>query len=140
MVVCADYGSRSSIQLSNLIDELFHVFDISVWCIFRINLRRVQNNNLNSIRSQCLQRSGKAAGLVGRLAAVGKAALLIKDFCNDIYLRFLYNGIIIKHQKTEPTYTKTSLFLCEKRRFFMARREKGVVPIIYFEKERGKSF
>lgn len=55
-------------------------------------------------------------------------------------LRFLYNGIIIKHQKTEPTYTKTSLFLCEKRRFFMARREKGVVPIIYFEKERGKSF
>ena len=57
-----------------------------------------------------------------------------------ICLRFLYNGIIIKHQKTEPTYTKTSLFLCEKRRFFMARREKGVVPIIYFEKERGKSF
>lgn len=56
------------------------------------------------------------------------------------YVRFLYNGIIIKHQKTEPTYTKTSLFLCEKRRFFMARREKGVVPIIYFEKERGKSF
>lgn len=32
-------------------------------------------------------------------------------------IRFLYNGIIIKHQKTEPTYTKTSLFLCEKRRF-----------------------
>lgn len=57
-----------------------------------------------------------------------------------IQFRFLYNGIIIKHQKTEPTYTKTSLFLCEKRRFFMARREKGVVPIIYFEKERGKSF
>ena len=61
-----------------------------------------------------------------------------QDFYNR--LRFLYNGIIIKHQKTEPTYTKTSLFLCEKRRFFMARREKGVVPIIYFEKERGKSF
>lgn len=32
-------------------------------------------------------------------------------------LRFLYKGIIIKHNKTEPTYTKTSLFLCEKRRF-----------------------
>ena len=58
----------------------------------------------------------------------------------SLWIRFLYNGIIIKHQKTEPTYTKTSLFLCEKRRFFMARREKGVVPIIYFEKERGKSF
>ena len=40
-------------------------------------------------------------------------------------LRFLYKGIIIKHNKTEPTYTKTSLFLCEKRRFFMARTKKG---------------
>ena len=64
---------------------------------------------------------------------------LWENFFYDSF-RFLYNGIIIKHQKTEPTYTKTSLFLCEKRRFFMARREKGVVPIIYFEKERGKSF
>ena len=48
--------------------------------------------------------------------------------CQDI--RFLYKGIIIKHNKTEPTYTKTSLFLCEKRRFFMARTEKGVVATI----------
>lgn len=46
------------------------------------------------------------------------------------YVRFLYKGIIIKHNKTEPTYTKTSLFLCEKRRFFMARTEKGVVTTI----------
>ena len=51
---------------------------------------------------------------------------------NDIkkLIRFLYKGIIIKHNKTEPTYTKTSLFLCEKRRFFMARTEKGVVTTI----------
>ena len=48
----------------------------------------------------------------------------------DEQLRFLYKGIIIKHNKTEPTYTKTSLFLCEKRRFFMARTEKGVVATI----------
>lgn len=48
----------------------------------------------------------------------------------DGYFRFLYKGIIIKHNKTEPTYTKTSLFLCEKRRFFMARTEKGVVATI----------
>ncbi len=47
-----------------------------------------------------------------------------------VNLRFLYKGIIIKHNKTEPTYTKTSLFLCEKRRFFMARTEKGVVTTI----------
>ena len=46
------------------------------------------------------------------------------------FIRFLYKGIIIKHNKTEPTYTKTSLFLCEKRRFFMARTEKGVVTTI----------
>ena len=42
-----------------------------------------------------------------------------------VAFRFLYKGIIIKHNKTEPTYTKTSLFLCEKRRFFMGRTEKG---------------
>lgn len=47
-----------------------------------------------------------------------------------VSFRFLYKGIIIKHNKTEPTYTKTSLFLCEKRRFFMARTEKGVVTTI----------
>ena len=55
------------------------------------------------------------------------------DFIPDQYhvsFRFLYKGIIIKHNKTEPTYTKTSLFLCEKRRFFMARTEKGVVTTI----------
>ena len=52
-----------------------------------------------------------------------------KDVIEDL-LRFLYKGIIIKHNKTEPTYTKTSLFLCEKRRFFMARTEKGVVATI----------
>ena len=49
---------------------------------------------------------------------------------SNIEIRFLYKGIIIKHNKTEPTYTKTSLFLCEKRRFFMARTEKGVVATI----------
>lgn len=51
-------------------------------------------------------------------------------YINEKRVRFLYKGIIIKHNKTEPTYTKTSLFLCEKRRFFMARTEKGVVATI----------
>lgn len=40
---------------------------------------------------------------------------ILNRFCDKF--RFLYKGIIIKHNKTEPTYTKTSLFLCEKRRF-----------------------
>lgn len=57
-----------------------------------------------------------------------KLAIKNKLFKNNV--RFLYKGIIIKHNKTEPTYTKTSLFLCEKRRFFMARTEKGVVATI----------
>ena len=52
------------------------------------------------------------------------------DYDYQKMVRFLYKGIIIKHNKTEPTYTKTSLFLCEKRRFFMARTEKGVVTTI----------
>lgn len=54
----------------------------------------------------------------------------VADLLAMLDLRFLYKGIIIKHNKTEPTYTKTSLFLCEKRRFFMARTEKGVVTTI----------
>jgi len=57
-------------------------------------------------------------------------ALVILSRLASIHIRFLYKGIIIKHNKTEPTYTKTSLFLCEKRRFFMARTEKGVVTTI----------
>lgn len=32
--------------------------------------------------------------------------------------RFLYKGIIINHNKTEPAYTKTSLFSRKRRRFF----------------------
>ena len=81
---------RSSIQLSDPIDELFHVLDIGVWRILRVNFRRIQNNNLNSIRPQRLQCSRQAVGLVGRLAEVGKAALLIKDLCNDVYLFFAH--------------------------------------------------
>ena len=60
------------------------ILDIDVWGIFRVNLGRIQNNNLHPIRSQSLQRSGKAACLVGRLAEVGKAALLIKAFFNNV--------------------------------------------------------
>ena len=64
-----------------------------------------------------------------QMTAMVQAAWREIDF-DDGKLRFLYKGIIIKHNKPEPTYTKTSLFLCEKRRFFMARTEKGVVATI----------
>ena len=59
-----------------------------------------------------------------------KQGVFYNEYVAGGYIRFLYKGIIIKHNKTEPTYTKTSLFLCEKRRFFMARTEKGVVATI----------
>ena len=71
----------------------------------------------------------------GRMRAISEQAVPIRkesintDDAVELF-RFLYKGIIIKHNKTEPTYTKTSLFLCEKRRFFMARTEKGVVATI----------
>ena len=67
--------------------------------------------------------------LMDTVSFVFQDAFMLDD---TIYqnIRFLYKGIIIKHNKTEPTYTKTSLFLCEKRRFFMARTEKGVVTTI----------
>lgn len=72
-----------------------------------------------------LDDAGKAAVTNFGVLAEAQQILGIQDA-----LRFLYKGIIIKHNKTEPTYTKTSLFLCEKRRFFMARTEKGVVTTI----------
>ena len=70
--------------------------------------------------------------IVCGLNGAGKSTLgkALAEKLNYQFIRFLYKGIIIKHNKTEPTYTKTSLFLCEKRRFFMARTEKGVVTTI----------
>jgi restriction system protein len=66
-----------------------------------------------------------------RARIISIPSAIMKQFDDALdSIRFLYKGIIIKHNKTEPTYTKTSLFLCEKRRFFMARTEKGVVTTI----------
>lgn len=69
-----------------------------------------------------------------------ESAAVCDTLCTYKTIKFLYKGIIIKHNKTEPTYTKTSLFLYEKRRFFMAGIEKGVVLITYLEKEGGNIF
>ena len=84
IVVCVPCGSRDSVHLCDLIDELFQILNIGIGRILRIYLRGIQNNDLHPVCSQCLQRSGKAAGLVGRLAEVGKAALLIKAFFNNV--------------------------------------------------------
>lgn len=102
---------------------------------------KVELNILNSlIGSKNIKEDFKA--LIKKYPETLKCIpLLLAVRANEIYcqdenggymyqFRFLYKGIIIKHNKTEPTYTKTSLFLCEKRRFFMARTEKGVVTTI----------
>ena len=75
-----------SVHLCDLIDEFFQVLNVGIGCVLRMNLRRVQNNNLNSIRSQHLQCARYTTRLIKCLASVSNAALLIKDFCNDIYL------------------------------------------------------
>ena len=133
---CDAYVQERDNLTDGLIDAKCNLLFLKM-CIERDEIYR--NNNL---------KKKNGIGLIVKkiyITVAWQLALQIKAFTDDndkdcLTVRFLYNGIIIKHQKTEPTYTKTSLFLCEKRRFFMARREKGVVPIIYFEKERGKSF
>ena len=69
-----------SVHLCDLIDEFFQVLNVGIGCVLRINLRRVQNNNLNSIRSQRLQCARYTTRLIKCLASVSNAALLIKDF------------------------------------------------------------
>lgn len=83
-----------------------------------------------TIASSILQKSPSQWGETPVAFYVFLIIVLWKTLGFSILIRFLYKGIIIKHNKTEPTYTKTSLFLCEKRRFFMARTEKGVVTTI----------
>lgn len=44
--------SECPIQLKDLIDKFFQIFDVGIGRIFRIDLGRIQNDDLNSIRSQ----------------------------------------------------------------------------------------
>lgn len=88
-----------------------------------------RGNRANEIKSGGLKIKDKFSPRVS-VSRIPVATELKPEDSYDVIFRFLYKGIIIKHNKTEPTYTKTSLFLCEKRRFFMARTEKGVVTTI----------
>lgn len=111
--------------------------------------------NLDSIyRKQNLNRTnGLLVGpLSSKIIAEGMMARIDKELCNaglnysryvddyEIYIRFLYNGIIIKHQKTEPTYTKTSLFLCEKRRFLWLGERKEWCRLYILKRKGGNLF
>lgn len=97
-----------------------------VYAVFTDEMRRL----LRSVQGKRLLRYEWAEEPYSRHEAYGNLRLDLEDGAIEIEnlqkpVRFLYKGIIIKHNKTEPTYTKTSLFLCEKRRFFMGRTEKG---------------
>lgn len=94
------------------------------------HMESIQSELSNSRQFYLVYRfRNQSKDLVGTIVSRLEKCMSEYDFvCKR--LRFLYKGIIIKHNKTEPTYTKTSLFLCEKRRFFMARTEKGVVATI----------
>lgn len=80
------------VQLRNHINKGFQVRNIGIGRIFGINLRAVQDHDLNVLRSQCLQRSGDAARLVERLAQIGNAALLIENLGNDINFSIQHCG------------------------------------------------
>lgn len=89
------------------------------------------DSNTGNVWCLAYQRNVSAPGIpMDQLTEEQRLYVYATTFLSFLSIRFLYKGIIIKHNKTEPTYTKTSLFLCEKRRFFMARTEKGVVATI----------
>lgn len=94
------------------------------------NFRKLFGCHIDISKETTLFVGANNSGKTSAMDALAKFLANRSFVFNDITIRFLYKGIIIKHNKTEPTYTKTSLFLCEKRRFFMARTEKGVVATI----------
>ena len=99
IVVWAGHTSRSSIQLSDPIDKLLHVFNVGVWGILRVNFRRIQNNDLNPIRSECFQGSRQASHLIRSLTEVGNTPLLIKYLCDDRYLSITYQKLFSASKK-----------------------------------------
>ena len=99
IVVCAGHTSRSSIQLSDPIDKLLHVFNVGVWGILRVNFRRIQNNDLNPIRSECFQGSRQASHLIRSLTEVGNTPLLIKYLCDDRYLSITHQKLFSASKK-----------------------------------------
>lgn len=115
----------------NLLLGIYHPFHLCFHVIVLHMSVSIQGDANVRVSHQILQ----SFGIHTAFGHVGTKRMSANMRCDvgqlfPIELRFLYKGIIIKHNKTEPTYTKTSLFLCEKRRFFMARTEKGVVTTI----------
>ena len=85
IVVWTDQRLWCTVQQRDLVDELLHVLNVGIWCIFGIDFRWVQNDDLYPVRSQRLQRTGQAASLIWRFAEIGNAPLLVEHFCNNVY-------------------------------------------------------
>lgn len=119
LVFIPEIQGKNIILLAILIWAILHLiyFLLVLFAIFKFNVQNMDKE---------IDEENKWKNEI-----VKKIAIIQSDMQEIVKeIRFLYKGIIIKHNKTEPTYTKTSLFLCEKRRFFMARTEKGVVATI----------
>ena len=116
------FSSQLSIQkYKPAADRMFAALDL-----FNIKYKLLNNTKDIWLRDfmPVKTKSGKYVSFRYEPSYLDGSPELRTDFRRDIVpnfdfkkLRFLYKGIIIKHNKTEPTYTKTSLFLCEKRRF-----------------------
>ena len=85
IVVWTAQRSWCTVQQSDPVDKLFHVLNVGIRCVFGIDFRRIQNDDLYPLCPQSIQRTGKAASLIWRFAEIGNASLLIKYFRNNIY-------------------------------------------------------
>ena len=85
IVVWTAQRSWCTVQQSDPVDKLFHVLNVGIRCVFGIDFRWVQNDDLHSICPQSLQRPRQTASLIWSFAEIGNASLLIKYFCNNIY-------------------------------------------------------
>ena len=74
--------SRDPVHFTHSVNELFHVIDIFIRRVFRVNARTVQNDDLNAIRTKGFQCTRKAACFPDSLAAICKTTLFVKNLCN----------------------------------------------------------
>lgn len=73
-----------SIQRADPINKLFHIFDILIGGILRVDAGAIQNHDLNALCPQRFQSTRETPGFPCCFAAVGQTALLVEYFRNDI--------------------------------------------------------
>ena len=79
------HDSCRSVHSTDEVDELFHILNVTVRGIFRVQLGAIQNNNLDTICSQRFKCTRQASCFARRFTAISKAPLLVKNLCYDIF-------------------------------------------------------